>query len=405
MLTPSAKSDPGRRFASPGEALACLLGRLAPVATETLPLGDASGRVVAESITADRPHPAADLSAMDGYAVRVADARGEVPVCGEVETGRAPPPLARGAAMRIFTGGALPEGAETVIRREDLAESPDRIVVPDDLRVKTGQNIRYRGENAEQGAVVVRAGTVLSPARICAAAAFGRNQVRVYRTVRVAVMVTGNEVVGNGELAATEIVDANGPAVVGLLEQVPFATITEVAHVADDLHETREVLARLVDGADAVLVTGGVSMGDHDYVPAAAASVAEIVFHGLPIRPGRPMLAAVRDDGRLILGLPGNPLSVMTAARRFGLAAIGRRAGLEARPPVPAVRLVEPDGRTLRLWWYRPVVLVDDGTAALVPSKGSGDVVSAAASDGFIELPPGADGEGPWPFYRWGMEG
>ena len=129
------------------------------------------------------------------------------------------------------------------------------------------------------------------------------------------------------------------------------------------------------------------------------------MFHGLPVRPGKPILAALHAERKLILGLPGNPVSVMVGARRIGLEAVRKLAGANGQLIAPAVQLEEDDEKTLGLWWYRPVMRTREGSAVLLPSKGSGDVVAAAASDGFIELPPNAAGLGPWPFYPWGMEG
>jgi molybdopterin molybdotransferase len=392
-------------FETPAEALACLWDRLAPLDTEEVSLPRAWGRILAESIVADRPSPACNVSAMDGYALRVGDASGTVPVFCEVEAGRQAPTLPAGCAARIFTGGVLPEQGEAVLPRERVIEAPDHIVVPEGLRVSAGQHIRYRGENANRGDVVVRAGTVMHPGRAAAAASFGVRRVRVYRRVRVGLLVTGNEVVSDGEAAPTEVVDANGPSVASLLAALPYADVVDVSHVRDDPGQTREALGSLLAQCDAVWVTGGVSLGDYDYVPTAVSAIAKVVFRGLPIRPGKPILAAIHSDNKLILGLPGNPVSVMVGARRFGLEAVRRLAGVSGRSAVSAVQLDRHDGKTIGLWWYRPVMRTRDGAAALSPSRGSGDVVAAAASDGFVELPPNAAGLGPWPFYPWGVEG
>jgi molybdopterin molybdotransferase len=337
--------------------------------------------------------------------VRVADAAGKLPVRCEVETGRVPPTLPAGSAARIFTGGVVPEHGEAVVPREQVIEGPDHIVIPDGLRVTPGQHIRYRGENARQGDVVVRAGTVMLPGRVAAAAIFGVRRARVYRQVRIGLVITGNEVVSTGQAGAAEVVDANGPSVTSLLGAVRYADVVDLIHVPDDPQATREVLVSLLQRCDAVWVTGGVSLGNYDYVPAVVSAVAKVVFHGLPVRPGKPILAAVHPDNKLILGLPGNPVSVLVGARRFGLETVRKLAGVAAPSVAPAVQLEQHDGKTLDLWWYRPVIRSGDDTAALLPSRGSGDVVSAAASDGFLELPPNAAGLGPWPFYSWGIEG
>ena len=144
-------------------------------------------------------------------------------------------------------------------------------------------------------------------------------------------------------------------------------------------------------------------MGHHDYVPdAIAATGAEIIVRKLPIRPGHPLLGAVSREGQPILGLPGNPVSVMITARRFAAAVLQRLAGMiHADSPTSAVTVSNPDLAQSPLWWFRPVGLVSPGRAELLRSMGSGDVVAAANSDGFVEIPPRGQGAGPWLFWRW----
>jgi len=152
-----------------------------------------------------------------------------------------------------------------------------------------------------------------------------------------------------------------------------------------------------------VLLTGGVSAGQYDFVPGVVAALgAKTVFHRLPLRPGGPILGAVGPDGQAILGLPGNPVSVLVTARRLARTVLRHLAGFAcASCPVPVVRVTNDDGRTLNLWWYRLVRLTGPGVAELVPAQGSGDVVALARSDGFVEIPPNASGAGPWPYYGW----
>jgi molybdenum cofactor synthesis domain-containing protein len=182
-----------------------------------------------------------------------------------------------------------------------------------------------------------------------------------------------------------------------------WADVAEPLHVPDEPERIRTTLAEAVQRADAILLTGGVSMGQYDHVPDAVRSVGgEVVFHKLPIRPGKPVLAAAGPGGQVIFGLPGNPVSVMVTARRIAAGALRRLAGFtEACPPVPAVRLTDADDETLALRWFRPVRLTGPGQAELVSTRGSGDMVSAARGDGFVEVPPGESGQGPWPFYAW----
>lgn len=391
---------------SPAEALSALLSRLEPVSSETVHWTDALGRVLAEPLRTDRDSPAHDVSAMDGYAVRLGDlSTSELPIAGEVMTGAEPPVLPQGAVLRIFTGGCVPPGADAVIRREDVHETRAHIrlhVAPQ--TIEGGQHIRRQGENLPAGATVVDAGEMVQPAVTAALASFGHVRPRVHRRVRVGVLVTGDELLEpTAQPRPWQIRDSNGPALEAMFAALPWVQWRGVAYGRDRLSALADALSGQLQTCDAVLLTGGVSMGDHDHVPAAIERVGgEVVFHKLPIRPGKPLLAAVGPDGQAIFGLPGNPVSVMVTARRFAFAALRQRAGF-TRPLMPPthVRLANADDRTLPLWWYRPVRLVESGVAALVPGRGSGDVVGASRSDGFVELPEDTGGDGPWAYWPW----
>ena len=144
-------------------------------------------------------------------------------------------------------------------------------------------------------------------------------------------------------------------------------------------------------------------MGDYDYVPDIVRSVGgEVVFHGLPVRPGKPILGAATSDGKLIVGLPGNPVSATIGCHRFALQLLAKKSGqTNWIPQQPTVRLTNPGTKTIPLHWMRLVSLVETGIAQGVQSKGSGDLVSLGQSTGYVELPPGESGEGPWPYYPW----
>ena len=395
-------------LAAPDEALAAILPLLQPVAAESLPWPEAAGRVLAQSVVADRDSPPCDNSAMDGYAVRLADVRPEgVAVAGEVLIGCPPPALPSGQALRIVTGAPLPLGAEAVIRREDVEEQPSKIVVRPGMELKPGQHIRRQGENLRQGQTVVDAGRAINAAVMSAAATFGIARLRVYQRVRVAVLVTGNELRSpESPVSPWELRDSNGPALWAMLSGVPWLEPPRLSHAKDDPAAITQALQQCLADCDAVLLTGGVSMGQHDHVPdVVAATGGKILFRKLPIRPGHPMLGAVSRDGQAILGLPGNPVSVMVTARRFAAAVLQHLAGItNPRWLPPAVTLSNPDTTQLPLWWFRPVRLVSPGRAELLRTMGSADMVSAANSDGFVEIPPHSQGAGPWPFWRWNVD-
>lgn len=390
---------------SPAEAVAVLLERLCPVGVERVPLEVAGGRVLAEPLAADRPSPAIDVSAMDGYAVNSAALRpGVVRVVGEARIGRPPTRLEPGSAVKISTGAPLPLGADAVIKREDVAERSDSIEVGPSVKASPGLNVRHRGENVAGGATVAERGRVIDPALAAALASFGRPRPLVHRRVRVVLLVTGDEIRDASDAVSDwELRDSNGPSLRAMLSPPAWVEWLPARRCPDEPGFIRRALADALAAADLVLCTGGVSMGDRDHVPGALRDLgAEIIFHRLPQRPGKPVLAALAPSGVCVMGLPGNPLSVMVTARRLAVPAAMHLAGITRQPPPPIVR-VESDGRSIDLWWHRLVRLTAPGRGVLVESRGSGDIPSAARSDGFVEMPPGASGDGPWPFHHWSI--
>jgi molybdopterin molybdotransferase len=400
-----------RKRWGPDEAIAALGQRLATVGSERIP--PRAGRVLAEPLAADRDSPAADFSAMDGYAMRVADLSrtDELIVAGEVQAGDPPSTLPAGAVFRIFTGAVIPSGAEAVVRREDTIETSDRVRWADAARtLAVGANVRRRGENGRAGATILESGTRLTLASVAAAANFGAAQISCYRPVEVSVIVTGNELLGVEESPRPwQLRDSNGPTVASLLDGRPWLRLVRLSRCGDDVAALEAQFAQALADSDAVILTGGVSKGDYDHVPGVIARAGcEVVFHRLPIRPGQPVLGAVGPRGRLILGLPGNPVSTACCLIRIGLPLLSKLSGQRIWQTRPiASEIAEPDGKGLPLHWMRLVRRVEspDRNATerveLIPGRGSGDLVALAHSDGFIEQPPDQTGAGPWPFYAW----
>lgn len=395
------------KFAGPHAALDAILPRLRRVAeVELVSHADVLGRVLADPLITDRDSPPCDVTAMDGYAIRTSEfAAGVLPVRGEVRIGREPQPLPPGAALRIFTGGPIPPGCDAVIQREHVEESPTEIR----LRAGTsapppGGNIRRRGENLRARETVIGAGECVTPGIVAGLASFGVAQPRVFRRVRVAIIVTGDELLPAESTAVDwQIRDSNGATIDALMRRSGFVEVCSVNRAADDPAAIAAALTSSLTNADAVILTGGVSAGDHDYVPEVVRRAGgTVMFHRLPMRPGGPVLGAFTDGGQAILGLPGNPLSTAVTARRLGLPMLRHMAGISAPlDRTPTVTFNPHDGKALHLWWYRLARLTGDGKAEIVVTKGSGDVVSLARSDGFVEIPPNEASAGPWSFYAW----
>lgn len=371
--------------------------------TEMVPARDSAGRILAEAIRADRDSPALDVSAMDGYAVRRSDISSEELSVAETTTAGSPPTsLPAGQAVQVFTGAGVPSEADCIIKREDTVESEGAVrVLVDAESIQEDQNIRRRGENVSKGEIVLPKGRVLTPPAMATLASFCGPSIPLYKKLRLSILNTGDELAEMGSpVEPWQIRDSNGPTLDSLLGTKSWLEIIQRKHIKDNLEEVVQQLRQAIDIADAVILTGGVSMGDTDYVPEAIQKIGgEIVFHRLPIRPGRPVLGA-SVAGKPILGLPGNPVSVAVTARVIALPVLMYTAGVAEISPCHSAVLQNPDDKTIPLTWFRLVRNTRAGIE-LVPSRGSGDVVSLGASDGFIRFEPGASGSGPWPLYLW----
>ena len=394
-------------FDHPDDAIRALASSLALTATESR-VSECTGRILAVEVLADRDSPAADVSAMDGYGIRMSDLQSnvDVPVCCESVPGAPPPEMPEKGAIRIFTGAIVPAECDAVIKREDTHESESSIRLTDAaMQTAKGDHIRRSGENAEAGSTVIEKGTLLNAAARATMANFGASRVDIHKQVRVTVITTGDEVnsVDTKELNPWQLRNSNQVALCSLLSQHPWLDIKPAVHCEDDRQHLTKTLRRQLDHSDAIILTGGVSMGDYDYVPDVVKEVGgTIVFHGLPIRPGKPILGAATGDGKLILGLPGNPVSATVGCRRFAIPLLARISGNKNwLPPCPVARLRNAGDKSIPLHWMRLVRMIDVGVAEPVISKGSGDLVSLGQSDGFVELPPETVGEGPWPFWQW----
>jgi molybdopterin molybdotransferase len=377
------------------EARGLVAARVAALDPVVVPLGEALGCRIAEPPRSDVDSPPGHVSAMDGYAVRHADVGcgGTLPVAFEVQAGTVAGHLPQGCAARIFTGAVLPEGADTVVPQEQASVGENGVVRLESLAA--GSHVRRRGEVLAVGAPLAEIGELVTPQLVALMAAAGADRVAVIPRPRVSVVVTGSEVVPVSEVPGPgQIRNSNGPMLDALVRAAGLRAPQSVSagDTTDDLSLT---LSSSIADADLVLTSGGVSVGDYDLVPEVARSLGgEVLFHQVSVKPGKPLLA-VRFDGCWMLGLPGNPVSVLAGWRLFGwpLAATlsGDTAAFNEQPMLAELEeAVTNRGDRVEL---RPAVLTrgqDRLSARVVPWRGSHDLVAAAAANAFARLDVGA---------------
>jgi molybdopterin molybdotransferase len=358
-----------------------LIATQSPLPGEGVPLDEAEGRYLASVVTARLAAPPAACSAMDGVAVRSAEVTGpvELPLREAIYAGASPAPLARGEAARIFTGAVMPAGADAVVREESVELAGARVRFHSPAR--PGENVRLAGEDVAAGGEALPAGLRLGARTLALLTAVGVEQVEVVRRPRVAVISTGDEVV----LGRTP--DSNGLAVALLCRELG-AEVERLA-VPDRLDEVKAAIGSASRRSDAVITIGGVSVGERDLVPVALRDLqAEVLVHGVPMKPGKPFLFA-RLEGRPVLGLPGSPSACLVAFEVFARPLLLTMAG-SASPLRRAVqlRLAEPAagkrGRA-RLLWAR---LTPDGEVAPV-GRDTAQVRGPALADALLAI--GAD--------------
>lgn len=383
---------------SPDQAFSAMLEQVAPLPAELRPLGEGLGYVLAAEVRADRDMPAADRSAMDGYAVRaadLADAGVTLRLVGEVAAGSPLRPRVRpGTCVRILTGANVPPGADTVVMVELTSEAED--LVSFRAAPKLGENILRRAEAGRKGQVLLPRGTVLSAPSVGVCAAVGCAQVKVHRKPRVTVLCTGAELREVGaKVAASDERNSNGPTLCAALAAWGYPGC-RYATLADNLAVQTRRIRQAVERNDVVVAVGGVSVGRYDFVPRAVeATGGKIVFHGVAMKPGKPIMMARFPGGATMFGLPGNPLSAMVGFNEFVLPALGRLSGVAAEECRPALHLplaveLRHKGGTMRHMLSRIRWRAEGPVVEPIESKSSADLVAGGQADGTIVLHPQA---------------
>ena len=399
---------------TPAEAERLMLAAIAPFPTEECALSAAHGRVLRADLRADRDLPPFDRVTLDGYALRAkAAAAGRREFILEATQAAGMRPFALGpaadACIEVLTGAVLPEGADCVVPYEEAEKHGERVRIFPAVTVSAGRAVHRRGSDHPAGEVIVSAGTRISGREIAVAAAIGASQLTVARIPKIAVVATGDELVEVGDAVAPhQIRRSNDHALRAALSLAGYPWV-ERFHLHDMRHEIEHMLWHIIAEFDVVLITGGVSKGKFDFLPAELdAQGVKKIFHGVAQRPGKPLWFGLTPDAKPVFALPGNPVSAYTCLHRYVLPALAQASGL---PPALARQAVLTAAVTFKpkLAYLLPVKVASGPKGELQatpdPSNTSGDFSGLVDTDGFVELaadvaefPVGTVA----PFYPWG---
>jgi molybdopterin molybdotransferase len=401
-----------RRRIDVAEAIALIRARLPGWGTVRVPLDAAQGEILRQPITAERDQPPFDRVTMDGIALPYAAVAGGLRsfrVAGTQGAGSAPLPLPDGqSCVAIMTGAALPPGADTVVPVERIRRDGASATIEAGYEPAAGQFVHRRASDHRQGATLLSPGTLLRAPEIAILTVGGADTVEVARRPAITVVSTGDELMDVGQpLAPVQIRSSNDRAIAAALATRGFIDCDRL-HLPDDRAVLETALGELLAEQDVLILTGGVSMGEFDYVPQVLLSLGmELVFHKVLQRPGMPLWFGVSPAGKPVFALPGNPVSSLVCLVRYVAPALVAALGASPRPDIVA-RLdrhvqFEPD-----LTYFLPVTLRygADGEclATPKPTNTSGDFVALGGTDGFVELPRGMSEFAPGytaRFYHW----
>ncbi len=373
------------------EAQQRLIALATRLPAETLPVQAALGRYLADNLIAKREQPAADMSAMDGYAIRFEDRDGPWTLAGECKAGSPPcAALKAGETARIFTGALLPEGADTVVMQENVAAEGTTIRLTAEPSPEKGRHVRHQGGDFAQGSIGLPAGSLLNPAALGEAVIAGHGELTVGKLPRVAVVSTGDELVAPGSATLPHQIPASNDVMLSAMLSGLTAETRSLSRISDDM----EILCAALDSArdcDIIVTIGGASVGDHDLVgPAFRQLGAEIDFYKIAMKPGKPVMAG-RLGETVILALPGNPASAFVSAILFLLPLVRFMAGAARYLPdyqsAPTTGTLPANGSRAQFLRAK----VDEAGITPFGSQDSAKLSVLAASNALLCRPADAD--------------
>ena len=369
-----------------------------------LPLQKALGYWIASPIHAPMQVPSFDNSGMDGYAFAWEDGGDSRQLAQVVQAGTFPDfTLQPGTAVRIFTGAPVPKGADTIVQQEWVRVEGDRIFF--ELgKLTQGMNLRRAGSQCEQGQLILQEGTRITPGTLGLLASLGVEEVSVFAAPQVSIILTGDEVVEVGQaLQPGQIYNANGPALLGYLSQLGISAV-KVYKVKDDPNEVIRVIGEALASSDVLLITGGISVGDFDFVKEGLAeNGVKTLFYKVKQKPGKPLLAGVKGS-KLVFALPGNPASVLTCFMQYVKPSLGQWMGNPAAwEQACSFPLATNWEKQVKLTVFLKARLVA-GVVEVLPGQESFNLLSFGSADGLIEIGEDQQAlkEGTLlPFYPW----
>ena len=369
-----------------------------------LPLQKALGYWTASPIHAPMQVPSFDNSGMDGYAFAWADGGDSRQLAQVVQAGVFPDfTLEKGTAVRIFTGAPVPQGVDTIVQQEWVRIEGDRIFFERE-KLTQGMNLRRAGSQCELGQLILPEGTRITPGTLGLLASLGTEEVSVFAAPQVSVILTGDEVVELGQaLQPGQIYNANGPALLGYLSQLGILDV-KVYKVKDDSAEVIRVIGEVLASSDVLLLTGGISVGDFDFVKEGLAeNGVETLFYKVKQKPGKPLLAGIKGE-KLIFALPGNPASVLTCFMQYVKPSLGQWMGNPAAwEQARSYPLATNWEKQAKLTVFLKARLVA-GQVEVLPGQESFNLLSFGSADGLIEINEDQQSlkEGTLvPFYPW----
>lgn len=375
------------------EAMQAILAAIEPLATQTIAFEEATGRVLAQSVYAERDQPPFDRVMMDGIAISHAEfAAGtrSFPIQSTQAAGDPAQTLEPGRAIEIMTGASLPNGADCIIPIERIIVNELGAHIEAKYTASEQQFIHARGSDHSKDTELLQSGTRVSPMDIAIIASCGLAEVAVAEQPQISVISTGNELVPAGEVIEShQIRMSNGPAIVAMLEEHGYIDAAH-DHLIDEPALLKEHIARHLERSNVLILSGGVSMGKADYVPQVLSDLGvEVIFHKVSQRPGRPMWFGKGPDGQAVFALPGNPVSTLVCGRQYVIPALHHISGMAAAVPQFASLTTDITFKP-QLTNFLPVKLVSNAAGQVlampVHTNTSGDFASLSGTDGYVEL-------------------